>query len=172
MIYGMGLPRHGGQTLKNALHAIFGPEFKYYHSVSFTHWHVAAEPTTMAVLECFAPIKWCVENFRQCEHCFIVNRRIDTQAWLASMKKVHRRAHDERWNHPIWCYHPSQWERYAEEYYDSLEDQMYLQDQTHNVIHIDPTTCGREGFEDLCAAFGRPVPTCDWPNVDEFGRQK
>ena len=166
MIYCIGLPRCGGQTLHFALKHLF-PGRDVWHAIEHDKWNVVTK-NCVAIVECFAPIEWCIESFNLEPHIFIINDR-DPDEWFASCKKFRERSHDHHWNHPLWQYPESQWSEYRLNYIHQSINALSWYGANYFVIDVTK----QNDYSALINGLGYsgPVqPTAVWPNLDKFGR--
>lgn len=163
-VFGIGLPRCGGQTLQSALSQLLG---------QCTH-----SPGNSGE-EYYAQSASCVEVFRHpavldklypdCK--FIVNTR-SRKPWLKSCAKVYPQS--ASWNHPIWKYPLSDFESYADEYFNSryqwFNEAMASAQRKLRVFFWDFTA--HPMWQGLCSFLDIPVPDVEFPNVDPVGRRR
>lgn len=158
-IFGIGLPRCGGQTLQMALGTVTGK--RIWHSVG-KHYN-QIQPDHGGAVECFAPVSWLDDNYPDCK--FVWNLR-DVDSWLASCERVYHKS--AGWNHPLWLYPLSQFRDYYEEYCDNLRrwcKSVYLEDRI-----LQWNIMENPSWQPLCDFLGVPVPNERFPNVDRVGR--
>jgi hypothetical protein len=103
-------------------------------------------------------------------HLFIENVR-DVDAWFESCLKVHPRAIERKWNHPLWRYPVEQWRDYFWEYKFNLRDKLHSEGVEIILVNIfNKTTYGE--FARKCAL---PCPdhlvNRTLPNIDRYGRR-
>lgn len=168
MIYVINLPRSGGQTMLQALSDMFPRDgsVNMWHSVEPGRWGVVNN-NTVALVEVYAPISWCVHNFTKRPHRFIIARRSLDQ-WYASCLKMLPMAIEKRWRHPLWSYDTSQWINYYYEFYGNVE--ASIRDYGMPYTEIDPTDMSMAEHADLCQFLDVPTPRTGWPNIDRFAR--
>lgn len=167
MIWGIGLPRTGGQTLLNALYYLHDRRGEYWHSIQSDKWNIVNQ-NTVACVEVFAPIRWC-ERFNG-KHKYILNYRRDSAAWFESCCKFIERSKTQMWNHPLWMRSPCQWQDYYDEYYFCKKE--YLESSKLDYLEVDVTECGNKGWR-ILADFLNVESNSQyppWPNIDKFSR--
>ena len=152
IVYGIGLPRCGGQTLAECLR-ILGMD-------------VVHSPGNQIGLYRGS----CTEVFRSpdvlrqeqpgCK--FIMNVR-DIDDWLASCSSVYHRS--QNWNHTLWRYPLTDFRQYAEDY---MRERRGLD----NCLYIDITDPVDATWTRLCRFLGLPEPNVAWPMVDRFKTRK
>lgn len=157
MIFAVGLPRSGGQSLLQALTVLTGRQF--WHSISPTRWHVL-EPHHGGAVEVYAPICWLEKRYPG-PHQYIVNVRA-CQPWLASCERQWPRSQNDHWNHPLWRYHPTQMTAYRAAYEQMRKKE--LGDKA--TLWLDITQ--QRGYEVLAAFLRVDTPPLEWPRVDRF----
>lgn len=157
-IFGVGLPRSGGQTLQKALaHLLPGQVF---HSPGKS-WYKMGDDFAAAV-EVFAPIQYLLNHWPDAK--FILNVR-DINPWLESCKAVYSKSGD--WNNPLWFHPLDQFQAYHEAYIS--ERLSYLASYfPHQAIIWDITRT--PSWEPLCKLLDVPVPDVEFPNVDPVRR--
>lgn len=157
MIFGIGLPRCGGQTLHHALATLTGK--KIMHSPG-RRWGLLT-PDYGGAVECFAPIPWLLKMYPGCK--FVWNMR-DFEPWLASCQRVYNQSH--KFNHPLWLHPLEQFEAYREDYYIRTVNSIY--GRADRFLRWDITA--NPSWEPLCEFLELPVPHTRFPNVDRVGR--
>lgn len=153
-VFGIGLPRCGGQSLQLAL-----CQLGYKHVVHSPGNRVDVIKRCDAAVEVFLPLHWLEETYPG--SLYVVNRR-PLGAWLESMRSVYMLSGE--WNHPIWQYPPSAMRHYALDYYVSLHHtarRLLIKDR---VLWIDITA--GDGWERLCTLLSKPVPDTAFPRRD------
>lgn len=159
MIWGVGLPRSGGQTLQEAITILTGRQC--WHSIEAHRWDDTIKPEDAGAVEVYAPISW-LRKYPGGPHLFIFNRR-NLDNWLASCEKVYEQSQRENWNHPIWKYPLSQFPAY---YFDWVQRMKKCGEVIYNVdIVANPT------WDRLCDILGVEPPGVPFPNKDKT-RQK
>lgn len=169
MIWCIGLPRSGGQSLL-AMFAESGLES--WHSIQVGRWDVV-KPTTAAVIECYSPIAWCLTKYNQPpwpteKHKFVVNIRRDVDAWCRSCEKCYNIAQNQSWSHPLWRRNIDEWPYYYEEYHE----QKYadLDRLGCDFITVDVTENNPVEAESFAEFTGLPKTWTTFPNYDRFAR--
>jgi hypothetical protein len=159
-VFGVGLPRSGGQTLGRALHILYGAPA--IHSPG-NNWQ--AVDNARCSVELFAPPWWLDGKYR----CKIIYNDRDEQDWLASCKSVYHLS--AQWNHPLWKYHIDQFSAYRDDYLEGWLAQDHLQRSRRDA-------CGGESnfllhdftkdpsWEPLCDFLKLPNPGVAFPRVD------
>jgi hypothetical protein len=156
-IFGIGLPRCGGQTLQAALQILY-PDERVWHSPG-NNWAVMDDTGPWrAAVEVFAPPAWLSQNYR--DAIFIYNGRA-LDDWLHSCASVYNQS--ARWNHPLWKYPLSQFESYRRAYERSRFDR-YPRDRIYTLDLISTPT--HWNWYELCKILDRPIPDVPFPRVD------
>ena len=158
-VFGVGLPRCGGQTLQKALSILLpkpvvhspGDKLPYLKPDSFS-----------AAVEVFAPIPWLLNKFD--DPLFICNIR-EAESWLKSCTRMYPKS--AKWNHPIWKYPLPQFVDYRDEYMDTRKRYAIALKYTRFLM-VDLT--GDNQWEPLCNFLKLPEPSVPFPNVDQVGR--
>ena len=166
MIYCVGLPRCGGQTLHTVLRALY-PGRTVLHSVESDKWDTVNKDC-VALVECYAPVLWCMKMYQWESHTFIINHR-QVDQWFASCKRMLPRAIKRKWNHPLWTYPESQWYDYYEAYIHDTRNALICLGARY--FEIDATK--QHDFRYFCERLGYTGSfnvNLRWPNIDKFGR--
>ena len=145
IVYGIGLPRSGGQSLKAVLIELLGG---CIHGPS-TNVKAFDHP--------------CVEVFRHPDQLrikhpackFIFNVRWDADSWLRSCAKVYPVS--TKWQNPIWKYPLCDFLDYRKRY---IEERLRIDDCLVWDLTADPT------WDKVCEFLGKPVPQRPFPNLD------
>lgn len=169
MIYFMGLPRCGGQSITNIMGDIY-PGLTPWHSVEADKWDDHVNESCSAVVECFAPIDYCLRSKIRPPHVFIDNYR-DIDSWFESCLKVRQRAIEMRWNHPMWLYHPSQWRDYYWEYKFNLKDKLHSEGIEIRYASVFGKTTYREFLRECFLPCPDHLVNTALPNLDRYGRR-
>lgn len=157
-VFGVGLPRSGGQTLQNALARVLGGSV--FHSPG-ADWEKMGTGFTAAV-EVFAPIDWLLHRHPDAK--FIINVR-DQESWYQSCERVYEQSRD--WNNPLWKYPIYQFRDYYEEYLDSRMSSLSSYPGPQCLVWDltqDPH------WNALCKFLDVPEPEYPFPNIDAVGR--
>lgn len=168
MIWCLGLPRSGGQSLL----CLFSEcQWEAWHSIEYDRWGVVSRHTR-AIIECYAPVQWCIDNYRQPKHDskpkFVMNIREDKKSWITSCEKMLVRATKHSWSHPLWRRPKSQWPDFYDEYYDQ---KYYDLDRLGcEYITIDVTQNRQQDLKNFVSFTGLQWPHKSWPNYDRFAR--
>lgn len=149
MIYGIGLPRSGGQSLCKALAILCG---ECVHSPG-------NQPINApAAVEVFRHPRSILQEDPDAK--FILNVR-DPENWLRSCSRVYHKSKD--WNHPIWKYPLRDFEVYRQDY-------LMLRREWIGGVTGGIYWRAEQGWEPLCDFLELPIPDVPFPNFDAAGR--
>jgi hypothetical protein len=148
-VFGIGLPRCGGQTLQRALAILYG---SCLHSPGNRLDLIDDYP---ASVEVFIHPETLYDRYGDCK--LILNTR-DIDLWLESCRRVY--AKSETWNHPIWKHPREDFWRYYLEYHQAREP--------FDTLDIDLTLY--PSWQPLCDFLGKPIPDEPFPNIDRVRR--
>lgn len=163
-VFGVGLPRSGGQSLQAALSKLFKQQV--WHSPG-NDWSVIDEKLCLGAVEVFASPTWLEENYPG--SLYIYNYR-DFDSWMESCSRNYRRSQTRHWNHPIWRYPLSQFKEYYVEYYDRWVDFGLDLNEPQRCVNID--LIKNPNWKELCAGLQQPPPKYKFPRVDTHGVRK
>jgi len=158
MVFGIGLPRCGGQTLQAALAELTGKQIIHSPGKSLPQL-IGLEDSIGGAVEVFAPVPYLLENFPDCK--LILNIR-DKNAWLNSCVSVFRAS--SGWNHPIWFYPLDHFRHYAGEYLDVRERYITSLRPKKRTLVTDITRAAE--WDRLAEFLEVPVPDKPFPRVD------
>ena len=159
MVFGIGLPRCGGQTLQAALSIL--TKKTVVHSPGRSLPQVIGRNDIAGAVEVFAPIPYLLREFPDCK--LILNGRPEDK-WFASCVSVYGQS--KHWNHPIWYYPLTQFKDYRSEYLDCRASYFNALRPKSRTLVIDIT---KEPEWDRLAAFlDVPVPDQPFPLVDRI----
>lgn len=145
-VYGIGLPRCGGQSLCKALAILLG---ECVHSPGNQPFNAPAAVEVFRHPRCILSD----DPFAK----FILNVR-DPGTWLASCERVYHKS--QHWNHPIWKYPLRDFQQYRRDYLYERRD--FNQGGIYWQVEF--------GWDPLCELLDLPIPDQPFPNVDRFGR--
>lgn len=169
MIFFMGLPRCGGQSITNIMGDLY-PGLRPWHSVEADKWDELINESCSAVVECFAPIDYCLRIKVRQPHIFIDNYR-DMDSWFESCLKVRPRAIEKGWNHPLWRYPVDQWCDYYWEYKFNFKDKLHREGADIRYASV----FGKRTYSEFLRECFLPCPdhlvNTMLPNLDRYGRR-
>jgi len=145
-VFGIGLPRCGGQTLQAALSYLVGC---CAHSPG-GNWDLFDNHQAFA--EVYVHPITLMERYGKQTCVFVLNAR-DEESWLRSCESVYDRS--DGWNHPLWR-HP------LESF--SLYGAHYLETRIEHASTISIVESPR--WDELCSILGVPVPDIPFPRID------
>ena len=159
-IFGVGLPRCAGQTLRSALSLLY-PKNRVWHSPGNRWYKLEEKGNWCSAVEVFASPLWLETNFPG--SIYIYNNR-ELDSWLGSCTRSYQLSQDQNWNHPLWRYPLSQFEDY---YHNHLD--MWMEESQivcpGRVFIIDMIKY--PNWVQLCDALNLPIPhLLKFPNVD------
>lgn len=168
MIFFMGLPRCGGQTITNIMGDLY-PHLKPWHSIEYNKWEEVFNAKCSAIIECFAPIDWCLRCDIRKPHKFILNVR-PLDPWFDSCARFRKIARDRNWNHPMWRYPIEQWRDYYWEYRRYLVDKLAREGFKLEFVNVwEVQTIGE--FCSTCKLDCPPALSKTLlPNIDRYAR--
>lgn len=151
MIYAIGLPRCGGQSLCEALAILTG---------SCVHSPGSNPIVAASAVEVFRQPRSILRNDPDAR--FIINMRHEAE-WIASCEAVYRKSED--WNHPLWKYPLADFADYRREYLQTRVSQTLGQGVSTMVIWLDEYR-----WEPLCRFLDVSIPDVPFPTVDRVRR--
>lgn len=163
-VFGVGLPRCGGQTLQAALSTLF--KRNVWHSPG-NNWHVIDESPCLGAVEVFASPFWLEENYPG--SIYIYNYR-DIDSWVTSCARNYRRSQQRNWNHPLWRYPLSQFEAYYTEYYDRWLE--FTRSISEPIRCFELNIVEQPRWLELCKGLQVTEPDVAFPRVDQHGARK
>jgi hypothetical protein len=168
MIFFIGLPRCGGQSINQVMKKLY-PHLDPWHSVEADKWDAKINHKCSAIVECFAPLNWCIKCPIRKPHTFVYNHR-DVDSWYESCIRFRDRAKERRWNHPLWNLSECQWRDYHAEH--AFSAFKLLKHEMIELKYVSVWECKTvKEFADKC---GLPCPSGVGnfliPNVDRYGR--
>ena len=152
-IFGIGLPRSGGQSLWRALSILTG---SCIHSPGNRLDSIEANP---AAVEVFLPIGLLDAEWPDSKYIFNVR---DTMEWLRSCESVYPVS--AGWNHPLWKYPLSAFWWYHDNYVECVMDEANRWNVKDRFLTHDFTR--EPSWEPLCEFLEVDVPNIPFPRVD------
>lgn len=165
MVYCIGLPRSGGQSLQTALSIALQGSVIHSPGNNLQAWEDIRAGKHVAAVEVFAPLPWLLE-----EHpgCMVIFNSRDIDSWHKSCESVYGKS--AGWNHPIWKYRIDQFCDYYQEYVNSFEaacGECSCRELSRILRHDftkDPS------WDLLCKFLDVPIPDQPYPNRDPVKR--
>jgi hypothetical protein len=160
-IFGIGLPRSGGQSLQHALVQLTGRAI--IHSPGVQLYRYMQDDSIAGAVEVFAPLVWLEREYP--DSLYVYNERC-TDDIVKSCRRAY--ADSAQWNHPIWKYHIGQFRDYCQSYKLDHQVETHVMMIGGRVLFHDFVKLPR--WDELCAFLDVPVPDEPYPRVDRFKR--